>query len=153
MKLVLMLMSGLLAAPAGAGADRRPGAARRRGRRHRDPDHARRGRRRALGPGATTEASPAAPAPPAEPVAKAADIAKAVDCATLSQQFGDTLTALTAPTAKTPLDETVKTTSSEQAGAGRKACMAHDYEAGLDEPAAGDRHPGQEADRLTWRAA
>lgn len=83
-------------------------------------------------PGATTEASPAAPAPPAEPVAKAADIAKAVDCATLSQQFGDTLTVLTAPTAKTPLDEAVKTTSSEQAGAGRKACMAHDYEVGMD---------------------
>jgi hypothetical protein len=83
-------------------------------------------------PGATTEASPAAPAPPAAPVAKAADIAQAVDCATLSQQFGDTLTALTAPTAKTPLDEAVKTTSSEQAGAGRKACMAHDYPAGLD---------------------
>ena len=115
----------------GLGADRRPGSSRRRGRRHRDPDHARRGRRRALGPGATTEASPAAPAPPAEPVAKVADIGKAVDCATLSQQFGDTLTALTAPTAKTPLDETVKTTSSEQAGAGRKACMAHDYEAGM----------------------
>jgi hypothetical protein len=83
-------------------------------------------------PGATTEASPAAPVPPAEPVAKTADIVKAVDCATLSQQFGDTLTALTAPTAKTPLDETVKTMSSEQAGAGRKACMAHDYEVGTD---------------------
>ena len=82
-------------------------------------------------PGGTTEASPAAPPVPAAPEAKVADIGKAVDCATLSQQFGDTLTALTAPTAKTPLDEGVKTTSSEQAGAGRKACMAHDYEAGM----------------------
>lgn len=83
-------------------------------------------------PGASSEASPAAPAPPAEPVQKAADIAKAVDCATLSQQFGDTLTALTAPTAKAPLDEAVKATSSEQAGTGRKACMAHDYAVGMD---------------------
>ena len=84
-------------------------------------------------PGATTEASSATPpAPPAEAEAKPADIAKAVDCATLSQQFGDTLTALTGPTAKTPLDEGIKNTSSEQAGAGRKACMAHDYEAGMD---------------------
>jgi hypothetical protein len=79
-------------------------------------------------PGASTDASPAVPAAVAQPV----DIAKAVDCATLSQQFGDTLTALTAPTAKTPLDEAVKTASAGQAGAGRKACMAHDYEAGLD---------------------
>ncbi len=82
-------------------------------------------------PGASTEPSPAAPAPPAAPVA-AADIGKAVDCATLSQQYGDALTALTGPTAKTPLDEAVKTTGNEQAGAGRKACMAHDYDAGLD---------------------
>ena len=85
-------------------------------------------------PGASTEASPATPpAPAAAAPTKAVDIAKAVDCATLSQQFGDTLTALTGPTAKTPLDETVKTTSSDQAGAGRKACMAHDYDAGLDQ--------------------
>ena len=82
-------------------------------------------------PGASSEASPAAPAPPAES-AKAVDIAKAVDCATLSQQFGDTLTALTGPTAKAPLDEAVKATSSEQAGAGRKACMTHNYAAGMD---------------------
>ncbi|MFZ1430284.1 MAG: hypothetical protein WAS21_26360 [Geminicoccaceae bacterium] len=83
-------------------------------------------------PGATTEASPAAPAPEVAAVGdQPADITQAVACATLSQQFGDTLTALTAPTAKTPLDEKVKTTSSEQAGAGRKACMAHDYATGL----------------------
>ena len=68
MRLVLLLMTGLLAAPGGLGADRRPGPPGRRRRRHGDPDHAGRGRRRALGPGATTEASPAAPAPPAEPV-------------------------------------------------------------------------------------
>jgi hypothetical protein len=85
-------------------------------------------------PGASTEASPATPpAPAAAAAAKPADIAKAVDCATLSQQFGDTLTALTGPTAKTKLDEGVKNTSSEQAGAGRKACMAHDYEAGMEQ--------------------
>ena len=84
-------------------------------------------------PGASTEASPATPAvPSAEAQRQPADIAKAVDCATLSQQFGDTLTALTAPTAKTPLDETVKKTSSDQAGAARTACMAHDYETGLN---------------------
>ena len=73
----------------------------------------------------------AAPAPAAEPAPKTVDLAKAIDCATLSQQFGDTLTALTAPTAKMPLDEAVKTTSSEQAATGRKACMARDYDAGM----------------------
>ena len=61
------------------------------------------------------------------------DIVQAVRCATLSQQFGDTLTALTGPTAKTKLDEGVKNTSSEQAGAGRKACMTHEYEAGMEQ--------------------
>jgi uncharacterized protein (DUF1501 family) len=61
------------------------------------------------------------------------DIVQAVRCATLSQQFGDTLTALTAPTAKAKLDDTVKATASEQAAAGRKACMAHDHEAGLEQ--------------------
>jgi hypothetical protein len=66
-------------------------------------------------------------------VGRPIDLAKAVDCATLSQQFGDTLTALTAPTAKTPLDEAAKTASLDQAGAGRKACMAHDYDAGMDQ--------------------
>ena len=85
-------------------------------------------------PGATTEPSPATPpVPAAEAAGKPVDIAKAVDCATLSQQFGDTLTVLTGPTAKTKLDEGVKNTSSEQAGTGRKACMAHDYEAGMDQ--------------------
>lgn len=83
-------------------------------------------------PGATTQASPATPDPAASAASTApADITQAVACATLSQQFGDTLTALSAPTAKTPLDETVKNTSSERAGAGRKACMAHDYATGL----------------------
>ena len=64
-------------------------------------------------------------------MAKVADIGRAVCRATLSQQFGDTVTALTAPTAKTPLDEVVKTTSSGRAGAGRKAYMPDDYEAGM----------------------
>ena len=131
MKLVLLLMSGLLAAPAAlaqTAAQEPPAAA---GGATATPITPGEAAGAHSAPGATPAPSPAAPAPPAEPVAKAADIGKAVDCATLSQQFGDTLTALTAPTAKTPLDETVKTTSSEQAGAGRKACMAHDYEAGL----------------------
>ena len=49
---------------------------------------------------------PAAQVNVADPAAdKQVDIAKAVSCATLSQQFGDTLVALTAPTAKQKLDE------------------------------------------------
>ena len=79
----------------------------------------------------------AAVAPPeagaAAPVEKPADIAKAVSCATLAQQFGDMLTALKAPTAKQKLDENVSKAASSQAGAGRTACMAHDYDAGLDQ--------------------
>jgi hypothetical protein len=86
-------------------------------------------------------AEPAAPAPApaaqvdlADPAAdKPVGIAKAVSCATLSQQFGDTLVALTAPTAKQKLDENVGKAASGQAGAGRSACMAHDYDAGLDQ--------------------
>jgi hypothetical protein len=84
-------------------------------------------------------AEPAAPVPAAQvnlaaPAAdKPVDIAKAVSCATLSQQFGDTLVALTAPTAKQKLDENVGKAASGQAGAGRSACMAHDYDAGLDQ--------------------
>lgn len=131
MKLVLMLAAGMLAAlPAMAqtSATEPPAAA---GGATATPITPGQAAGADSAPGATTEPSPAAPPAPAEPVARVADVAKAVDCATLSQQFGDTLTALTAPTAKPPLDETVKTTSGEQAGAGRKACMAHDYEAGL----------------------
>jgi hypothetical protein len=78
---------------------------------------------------------PAAPTAPATEAAaeKPVDIGKAVSCATLSQQFGDTLVALTAPTAKQKLDENVGKAASGQAGAGRSACMAHDYDAGLDQ--------------------
>jgi hypothetical protein len=84
-------------------------------------------------------AEPAAPVPAAQvnladPAAeKPTDIGKAVSCATLSQQFGDTLVALIAPTAKQKLDENVGKAASGQAGAGRSACMAHDYDAGLDQ--------------------
>jgi hypothetical protein len=130
MKLVLTLMAALLAAPAVMAqnsAQEPPAAAGGATATPITPESS--GAHSA--PGATTEASPAAPPVPAS-AAQAPDIAKAVDCATLSQQFGDTLTALTAPTAKTPLDEAVKTASTEQAGAGRKACMVHDYAAGLD---------------------
>jgi hypothetical protein len=133
MRLVLVLISGVLAAPAAAlaqtSAQEPPAAA---GGATATPITPGEAAGAHSAPGASTEASPAAPAPPAEPTPKVADVARAVDCATLSQQFGDTLTALTAPTAKAPLDEAVKTTSSEQAGAGRKACMAHDYGAGMD---------------------
>jgi hypothetical protein len=77
---------------------------------------------------------PAAQVNLADPAAeKPVDIAKAVSCATLSQQFGDTLVALTAPTAKQKLDENVGKAASGQAGAGKSACMAHDYDAGLDQ--------------------
>lgn len=86
--------------------------------------------------GTPAAAAPIAPGPApqrsASPSAtKPADIAKAVDCATLVQQFGDTLTALTAPTAAKKLDEGVKNSATDQAAAGRKSCMAHDYDAGL----------------------
>jgi hypothetical protein len=132
MRLVMLALTGLLAVPAAMAqnaAQEPPAAA---GGATATPITPGDGAGAHATPGASSEASPAAPAPPPEPSAKAVDIAKAVDCATLSQQFGDTLTALTAPTAKTPLDETVKSTSSEQAGAGRKACMAHEYEVGMD---------------------
>lgn len=86
--------------------------------------------------GATAHSPPGPAAAPAESEAREArpaDVKKAVACATLSQQFGDTLTALTLPTAQKKLDESVKTQASGQAGAGREACMAHDYEAGMDQ--------------------
>lgn len=86
--------------------------------------------------GATAHSPPGPAAAPAQtevPEERPADIVQAVDCATLSQQFGDTLTALTLPTAAKKLDEAVKTTASDQAGAGRKACMEHDYAAGMDQ--------------------
>lgn len=53
------------------------------------------------------------------------DLAKAVDCATLSQQLADIMTA-----AKDMADD-VKKAATETAGAGRKACMAKDYDAGM----------------------
>jgi hypothetical protein len=81
----------------------------------------------------TDTPGPAPQLPTSVPAARPADIAKAVDCATLAQQFGDTLTALTAPTAAKPLDEGVKNSASDQAASGRKSCMAHDYDAGLDQ--------------------
>jgi hypothetical protein len=131
MRLMVLALAGLLAIPAAMAqnATQEPPAA--AGGATATPITPGEGAGAHAAPGASTEASPAAPPPPSEP-AKAADVAKAVDCARLSQQFGDTLTALTAPTAKTPLDETVKATSSEHAGAGRKSCMAHDYDVGMD---------------------
>jgi hypothetical protein len=59
-------------------------------------------------------------------LAQEADIKKGVDCATLSQQFGDSV-----KTAKA--EDDVKTTATDIAKQGDQACMAHDYDAGLDQ--------------------
>ena len=59
-------------------------------------------------------------------VAQEIDIQKAVDCVTLSQQFGDSV-----KTAKA--EDDVKTAATELVKQGDQACMAHDYDAGLDQ--------------------
>ncbi|HYZ25349.1 MAG TPA: hypothetical protein VE597_00435 [Geminicoccaceae bacterium] len=59
-------------------------------------------------------------------LAQEADIQKGVSCATLSQQFGDSL-----KTAK--VEEDVKKAATDLAKQGDQACMAHDYDAGLDQ--------------------
>lgn len=59
-------------------------------------------------------------------LAQDADIQKGVACATLSQQFGDSV-----KTAK--VEDGVKTAASDLAKQGDQACMAHDYDAGLDQ--------------------
>jgi len=57
-------------------------------------------------------------------LAQEADIQKGVTCATLSQQFGDSV-----KTAKA--EEDAKTAATDLAKQGDQACMAHDYDAGL----------------------
>jgi hypothetical protein len=59
-------------------------------------------------------------------LAQEADIQKGVACATLSQQFGDSI-----KTAKA--DDAAKKSATDLAKQGDQACMAHDYDAGLDQ--------------------
>jgi hypothetical protein len=59
-------------------------------------------------------------------LAQEVDIRKAVDCTTLSQQFGDSL-----KTAKA--DDAAKKAATDLAKQGDQACMAHDYDAGMDQ--------------------
>jgi hypothetical protein len=59
-------------------------------------------------------------------LAQEVDIQKAVSCATLSQQFTDSVKAAKA-------DDAAKQTASEQVKQGDQDCMAHDYDAGLDQ--------------------
>jgi hypothetical protein len=59
-------------------------------------------------------------------LAQEVDIKKAVDCTTVSQQFGDAV-----KTAKA--DDAAKTAATDLAKQGDQACMAHDYDAGLDQ--------------------
>jgi hypothetical protein len=59
-------------------------------------------------------------------LAQEVDIKKAVHCATLSQQFGDSLKAA-------KVEDQVKKAASDLAKQGDQACMAHDYDTGLDQ--------------------
>jgi hypothetical protein len=59
-------------------------------------------------------------------LAQEADIPKGVACATLSQQFGDSI-----KTAKA--EDDVKKAATAQAKQGDQDCMAHQYDAGLDQ--------------------
>ena len=59
-------------------------------------------------------------------LAQEADIQKAVHCATLSQQFGDSV-----KTAKA--EDDAKKAATDLVKQGDQACMAHDYDAGLDQ--------------------
>jgi hypothetical protein len=59
-------------------------------------------------------------------LAQEVDVQKAVHCVTLSQQFGDSV-----KTAKA--EDDVKTAATDLAKQGDQACMAHDYDAGMDQ--------------------
>ena len=59
-------------------------------------------------------------------LAQEADLQKGVACATLSQQFGDSLKAAKA-------EDDVKKAATAQAKQGDQDCMAHEYDAGLDQ--------------------
>ena len=64
--------------------------------------------------------------PGAAALAQEVDINKAVDCMTLSQQFGNSV-----KTAK--VEDGVKKAATDLLKQGDKACMAHDYDAGMDQ--------------------
>ena len=59
-------------------------------------------------------------------LAQEVDVQKAVHCMTLSQQFGDSV-----KTAKA--EDDVKKAAADLVKQGDQACMAHDYDAGLDQ--------------------
>ena len=59
-------------------------------------------------------------------LAQEVDIPKAVDCITLSQQFTDSV-----KTAKA--EDNVKKAATDLVKQGDQACMAHDYDAGMDQ--------------------
>jgi Tat protein secretion system quality control protein TatD with DNase activity len=59
-------------------------------------------------------------------LAQEVDLNKAVHCVTLSQQFGDSV-----KTAKA--EDDVKTAATDLAKQGDQACMAHDYDAGMEQ--------------------
>jgi hypothetical protein len=69
---------------------------------------------------------PAAAGLGAAALAQEVDINKAVDCMILSQQFGDSV-----KTAK--VEDGVKKAATDLLKQGDKACMAHDYDAGMDQ--------------------
>jgi hypothetical protein len=59
-------------------------------------------------------------------LAQEIDVQKAVHCATLSQQFGDSV-----KTAKA--EDDVKKAATDLVKQGDQACMAHQYDAGMDQ--------------------
>jgi hypothetical protein len=69
---------------------------------------------------------PAAAGLGAAALAQEVDINKAVDCMTLSQQFGDSV-----KTAK--VEDGVRKAATDLLKQGDKACMADDYDAGMDQ--------------------
>jgi hypothetical protein len=59
-------------------------------------------------------------------LAQEVDIQKAVDCTALAQQFGDSVKAAKA-------DDAAKKTATDLAKQGDQACMAHEYDNGMDQ--------------------
>ena len=59
-------------------------------------------------------------------LAQEADVQKGVSCATLSQQFSDSVKAA-------KVEDDAKTAATDLAKQGDQACMAHDYDSGLDQ--------------------
>ena len=59
-------------------------------------------------------------------LAQEIDINKAVDCMTLSQQFTDSVKAAKA-------EDDAKKAATDLLKQGDQACMAHDYDAGIDQ--------------------